>query len=333
MTMKPTQLKALLAKTITARRPVLIKGAPGIGKTDGVVQACQECGADLIISHPVVSDPIDYKGMPFVTGGKAEFIPFGDLRQLIEADRLTAYFLDDLGQAPPTVQAAAMQLILGRRINGHKVSDKVCFIAATNRKQDRAGVTGILEPVKSRFATIVELTPDLEDWIAWALKAGLPTELIAFIRFRPGLLFDWKPSADITNSPSPRTVANVGALMDLQLSPDLEYEAYQGAAGEGFAAELLGFLRIFRNLPNPDTVLLNPEQAQVPTDPATLYALCGALARKASENTMDRLVRYTLRLPAEFQVLLIRDAVHADGQVVNTRAFIDWSSKNADVLI
>lgn len=331
--MKPSQLKGLLEKAIPAHRPVLIKGAPGIGKTDGVVQACETVGAKLIISHPVVSDPIDYKGMPFVTEGRAEFLPFGDLRQLIEADSLTVYFLDDLGQAPPTVQAAAMQLILGRRINGHKVSDQVCFVAATNRKQDKAGVTGILEPVKSRFATIVELTPDLEDWVSWALQAGLPTELIAFIRFRPGLLHDFQPSADITNSPCPRTVANVGALMDLNLSLELEYEAYSGAAGEGFAAELMGFLRIFRKLPNPDSVLLNPEKADVPTDPATLYALCGALARKASENTMDRLVRYTLRLPPEFQVLLIRDSVRNDGQVVNTRAFIDWSSKNADVLI
>jgi len=332
--MKPSQLQALLSKTIPARRPVLIKGAPGIGKTDVVAQAARAVGADLVISHPVVSDPTDYKGLPYATpDGKATFLPFGDLDRLIQADKLTVFFMDDLGQAPPAVQAAAMQLILARSINGHQVSPQVCFLAATNRKQDRAGVTGILEPVKSRFATIVELTPDLDDWVSWALKAGLPTELIAFIRFRPGLLFDWKPSADITNSPCPRTVANVGALMDLGLPGDLEYEAFSGAAGEGFAAELIGFLRIFRKLPNPDTVLLNPDKAEVPTDPATLYALCGALARKASENTFDRLVRYAYRLPAEFSVLLIRDSREVDPQVVNTRAFIEWASRNKDVII
>ncbi len=332
--MKPSQLKNLLAKAIPARAPILIKGAPGTGKTDIVTQASEVAGARLLISHPVVSDPVDFKGMPWVTkDGKAEFLPFGDLRALIEAQALTVFFLDDLGQAPPTVQAAAMQLILARKINGHQVSDQVCFIAATNRKADKAGVTGILEPVKSRFATIVELTPDLEDWVSWALKAGLPTELIAFIRFRPALLHNFTPTADITNSPCPRTVFNVGKLMALGLEADLEYEAYSGAAGEGFAAEFMGFLRIFRNLPNPDMVLLNPEKADVPTDPATLYALTGALARKASENTMDRLCRYSYRLPAEFSVLLVRDSVRQDGQVVNTRAFIEWSSKNADVLI
>ena len=333
--MKPSQLKTLLAKAIPAHAPVLIKGAPGIGKTDVVTQACAEAGADLLVSHPVVSDPIDFKGMPWINSqtGQAEFLPFGDLRALIEAEKNTVFFLDDLGQAPPTVQAAAMQLILARRINGHHVSPAVTFIAATNRKQDKAAVSGILEPVKSRFATIIELTPDLEDWVSWALQAGLPIELIAFIRFRPGLLHAFTPSADITNSPWPRTVSNVGKLMTLGLTADLEFEAYSGAAGEGFAAEFMGFLQIFRRLPNPDSVLLNPESADVPTDPATLYALTGALARKASENTMDRLCRYAYRLPAEFSVLMIRDAVRQDQQVTNTRAFIEWASKNQDVLI
>ncbi len=74
------------------------------------------------------------------------------------ATKLTACFIDDLGQATPAVQAAAMQLILARTLNGHRVSDHVVFIAATNRRTDRAGVSGILEPVKSRFATLVELT-------------------------------------------------------------------------------------------------------------------------------------------------------------------------------
>lgn len=139
-----------------------------------------------------------------------------------------------------------MQLLLARRINGHRVSAQVTFIAATNRKQDKAGVSGILEPVKSRFVTIVELEPHLEDWVQWAVSHSMPAELIAFIRFRPQLLFDFAPSVDITNSPCPRTVHNVGRLMQLGLPAELEFEAYSGSAGEGFAVELLGFLQIYR---------------------------------------------------------------------------------------
>ncbi len=331
--MKPSQLAVLLSKTIPAKAPVLIKGAPGIGKTDIITQACKEAGAELIISHPVVSDPTDYKGLPFATNGEAKFLPFGELNQLIKADKLTVFFLDDLGQAPPSVQAACMQLILARRINGHQVSEHVCFIAATNRKADRAGVSGILEPVKSRFLTIIELTPDIDDWITWALKNNMPTELIAFIRFRPGLLFDFKPSADITNTPCPRTVANVGRILSLGLPESLEHETISGAAGESFAVEFTGFLRMFRNMINPVTVLMNPDGSPIPQEISTLYALCTALSRLVDDNSADRFFRYCNRLQDEFSVMTVSDAMRIKPELQNTRAFIDWTAKHKDVMI
>jgi hypothetical protein len=331
--MKPKDLSQFLTSTIAARLPVLIKGAPGVGKTDIVTQACQETDTTLLVSHPVVDEPIDYKGLPAIRDDHAEFLPFGSLRQLIETKQPLVYFLDDLGQAPASVQAAAMQLILARSINGFKVSDQVTFIAATNRKQDHAGVTGILEPVKSRFVSIVELEPDIDDWVRWASANKLPAELIAFIRFRPQLLFDFSPSVEMKNSPCPRTVHNVGRLMQLNLAPELELDAYAGAAGEGFAAELMGFLQIFRQLPDPRLILINPEQADVPDDPATLYALVGALSRLAEPENMDALVKFANRLPQEFSVLLITDAEKQHPEIVNTHAYATWAARHHTTIV
>jgi hypothetical protein len=279
-----------------------------------------------------VDEPVDYKGLPALVGDHAEFLPFGALRRLIEAIRPTVYFMDDLGQAPPSVQAAAMQLILARRINGHQVSSEVTFVAATNRKQDKAGVSGILEPVKSRFVTIVELEPDLDDWLAWATQNNLPPELIAFIRFRPQLLFDFAPSVDIQNSPCPRTVHNVAKLMALGLCEELEFEAYAGAAGEGFAAEFAGFLKIFRQLPDPGMLLLDPKAATVPSDPATLYAVCAALSRRAAPENMDALVTYANRLPDEFSVLLITDSQKHNPNIINSRGYATWTARHHSVM-
>ena len=331
--MKPKDLSQLLTRTIDARLPVLIKGAPGVGKTDIVTQACKETETALLVSHPVVDEPIDYKGLPAIRDDHAEFLPFGSLRQLIETKQPLVYFMDDLGQAPASVQAAAMQLIFARSINGFKVSDEVTFIAATNRKQDHAGVTGILEPVKSRFVSIIELEPDIDDWVLWASVNKLPAELIAFIRFRPQLLFDFSPSVEMKNSPCPRTVHNVGKLMQLDLSSELEFDAYAGAAGEGFAAELMGFLQIFRQLPDPRLILINPEQADIPDDPATLYALVGALSRLAEPESMDALVKFANRLPQEFSVLLITDAEKQHPEIVNTHAYATWTARHHSSIV
>jgi len=325
--MTPLQLTSYLQYAITNRFPILIKGKPGIGKSDLVTQAAALANANLIISHPVVSDPTDFKGLPFATkDGKAQFLPFDELQMLIDADGPTVFFLDDLGQAPASVQAACMQLILARRINGHKVSDHVTFIAATNRKEDKAAVSGLLEPVKSRFASIIELEVTTDDWIKWALNNNMPIELIAFIRFRPELLDNFTPTKDIVNSPSPRTVASVGKQQAAGLPPDLEFEVYKGAAGEAFAAEYTGFLQMFRNMPNIDQIILNPGTAAVPTEAAILYGLSGALAHKMNDNNIDSIVTYLNRLPGEMAVCCIKDAVTRKPALTNTRGYIKFAT-------
>lgn len=333
--MKANELNSFLAFAIENKFPVLIKGKPGIGKSDIVAQACEQAQANLIISHPVVSDPTDYKGLPFadVDGKEAHFLPFGELNALIKAEKSTVFFLDDLGQAPASVQAACMQLILARRINGHKVSDHVTFIAATNRKEDKAGVAGLLEPVKSRFASIVELEVNTDDWVKWALTFDMPVELIAFVRFKPTMLEKFEATKDLTNSPSPRTVANVGKLQKKLLQQQYEFEVFKGAAGEAFAAEYCAFLKIFRKLPNLDEIVLNPKSAPVPSDPAVLASIAQALAHRMSDQNIEAINTYLERLPAEISVVCMKDAITRNRDLQHTKGFVKFASKNGNLIL
>lgn len=332
MSVTPKQLTRLLAATIPAGMPVLITGAPGIGKSDIVSQAADAAGAQLLISHPVVSDPTDAKGLPYPSkdGESATFLPFGDLKLAMGATSSLVWFLDDLGQAAPAVQASFMQLLLARRINGHKLPDSVTFVAATNRRTDRAGVSGILEPVKSRFASILELETNLDDWSQWALGHGIQPEVIAFLRFRPELLSAFKPSNDLVNSPCPRTWSAASKLLTLQLSNDLEYSALAGAVGEGAAGELLSFLRIYRDLPNLDGILLDPQNSPIPTSPSGLYAVSSGLAHKANTTNCGRVFEYASRLQkaghGEFAVLMVRDAIRKTPPILTTKPFIELAA-------
>jgi hypothetical protein len=277
-----------------------------------------------------VSDPTDYKGLPGIVDGKAEFLPYGDLRKLMEAKKPTICFLDDLGQAPAVVQAACMQLLLARQINGKAISKHITFAAATNRRKDRAGVTGILEPVKSRFKTIVELEADSDEWIEWAFENEMPAELIGFIHFRPAMLNSDEATADIVNHPCPRTIAAAGQWINLGVT---SHEVLAGCIGPGAAAELIGFLKVFKSLPNIAAILLDPKKTAVPEDPAARYAVVAALVEKATEDNADRILQYADRLPADFSVLLVRDMIRKDNKIQNTTGFINWSVKHADALL
>lgn len=326
--MRPIELRTFLSSAIAARLPVLITGAPGIGKSDIVAQAATDAGCDLIISHPVVSDPTDAKGLPWPEkdGATATFLPYGDLAQAIAATSPTVWFLDDLGQAPPSVQASFMQLLLARRVNDHVLPACVTFMAATNRRTDRAGVTGILEPVKSRFASIVNLDVHLDDWCQWAMDHAIVPELIAFLRFRPELLCKFEPSADLTNSPLPRTWAHASKLLTLGGSPSVVTQAIAGAVGAGAASEFLAYLKIYRSLPDIDGILADPKSGKVPAEPAVLYAVVTALAMKAAADTAQAIITYAERLMGkgwgEFAALLMRDTMRRDKTITKTRAFI-----------
>jgi len=335
--MKPSALFALLEAAFGARAPVLVVGPPGVGKSSIVEQAAAAAGADLITSHPAVADPTDAKGLPWVVDGSATFLPFGDLKRAAAAERPTVWLLDDLGQATPAVQASYMQLLLARRVNEHVLPDWVTFVAATNRRTDRAGVSGILEPVKSRFATIAELEPDVDEFCWWAIDNNMPDVLVAFIRFRPDRLCDFRPSADLTNSPLPRTWANVGRLLGMSLPQGVMREAIAGAVGEDSAVEFCGFLDMYRELPSIDAIMVDPDTGTIPTKPAALYAVATALGMRANAGNFDRIGRYAERLVdamrGEFAALLLRDSLRKDGDIVNTQAFVRLASGELGKLI
>jgi MoxR-like ATPase len=330
--MKPSHLTKTLAVAFSNRLKILIKGAPGIGKTDIVTAAAKSAGADLVIMHPAVSDPVDFKGLPAIVGEHAEFLPYGQLRRLIEAKSLTICFIDDIGQAPHAVQAALMQLIQQREIDGHKISDHVVFCGATNDSSHMAGVQSILEPVKSRWDTIIELHADHIEWVRWAQRNNIREEILAFVMFRGmDVLHAFKPTRDLTNSPSPRTVAAAARLFAAGLHT---HDILAGACGEGWAAEFLGFLKVYRNLPDPDECIKNPDKARIPAaeDAATLFAISVALSLRATKGNFANITKYLKRLPKEHEVFAVRDALARETSLQNTPAFTNWACDNIKAL-
>jgi hypothetical protein len=346
----PSQLHDALVPLIKAKLPVLVTGQPGQGKTDIITAVCQELDYDLVITHPVVDEPIDYKGFPFPYTDedgkpKAAFVPFGEMEKLINAERPLVSFADDAGHAPKAVQAAYMQWILNRAINGQKMSDHVTFVAATNRKEDKAGVQGFLEPLKDRFVTIMELISSLEDWIEWAIKNKLPYEIISYVRYCPQILDEWEPRPDFSRTPTPRGIYGVARMLKAGIPKELRLKMISGAIGKERSTGFVGFLDIYNDLINPEEVIANPTKVKIPEPPGHKYALCGALAARANIDTIGPIITFANRFSDEnefadgetfdeFSVLLVRDAVNMDRiKLSKTREFIDWMDRHQDIVI
>ena len=335
----PRDYIAFMVQAMKAGIPVFVVGQPGIGKSACNAEAARIAGFHHVLSHPAIEDPTDIKGIPFPDpdGKGAHFLAIGQLHKITHATEPTLWDIDDFGQSVGATQAGYMQAIHAREINGIRIPDCVSIVAASNRRTDRAGVQGILEPVKSRFATIVELVPDLDDYNAWQIREGFDPIWIAWSRFAPDLLCDFQPTADMENSPLPRTWANAARLHALNLPAHVWAKVLCGAVGESAGTKFLAFERMYKEIPSVDGILIDPDAAPIPERSGVLCAVVTALATRVTVANFPRIARYAERLhensDGEFSALLLRDCVRRDSAVTQTPAFVKLATGELGKLI
>ncbi|BCS88114.1 AAA family ATPase [Pseudodesulfovibrio sediminis] len=326
--MKPDQIKLSLKTLIPLKQPVFIWGPPGVGKSQVVAQVAHDLGVELTDVRAVLLDPVDLRGLPSVKEGVAHWAP----PSFLPTEGEGVLFLDELNAAPPLVQAACYQLVLDRKVGEYTLPKGWTVIAAGNRESDRAVTHRMPSALANRFVHL-DFAVDVESWLTWAEEKDLHEEVRAFIRFRPNLLHNFDPKKNEKAFPSPRSWEFAAGIVAMETDQELELSLLKGTVGPGAAAEFAGFSRMFKQLPDPDAVINHPSTANVPEEPATLYALCEALAKMAGEETADSIVTYASRLPSEFGVLLVRDAVKNHRGVVESPAFSHWATANSTVLL
>lgn len=324
--MKASAVLKALRTLVEARQPVFLWGGPGCGKSSVVRQLAAGSKIPLQDVRAILLDPVDLRGLPFLgNDGRSQWAT----PDFLPKDGSGILFLDELNAAPAMVQASCYQLVLDRRVGEYTLPDGWAIVAAGNRESDRAVTTRMPTPLRNRFVH-VDFEVDLQEWCEWAIQAGIRPEVIAFLRFRPELLsaFDRDQNA----FPSPRSWEFISRI--LQSAPDksVEHELFGGAVGTGAATEFSGFLRMFRDLPSIDAILLNPHTEPVPDQPAAQYAVASALARCASDLNFDRVCAYLDRMPTEFSVLCVRDASLREPSVRHTPGFTKWATSNHHVL-
>jgi hypothetical protein len=250
-------------------------------------QAAAAEGAKFQLSHPSVEDPTHPMGMPWFADGKAKFYPFPKILAACQAQELLVWGLDDFGQAPPAVQAPYAQWLWGGECGEHVLSPHTRFIAATNRRTDKCGVSGVLEMIKSRFlGGIYHLVSHHPDWDRWArLQGQLHPYVVSYLRFAPHHLNCFEPSQDIVAFACERSWEALSDAVKQSPPADLELAIYAGIVGRGAATGFLAHKRLAQALPTAKEVLADPDKAPIPDEPSALHALCTALAMEYTRDT------------------------------------------------
>jgi hypothetical protein len=327
----PSDLVKELRANALADIPSMIWGPPGIGKSDIAYQFASSMNAKLFELRANLFDPVDVRGGLKVVEqedgtyrtryGVPEDYPDTDYQGAV------VLFIDELPNAPKATQNALLQLLLNKRIGTYELPANTIIIAAGNRAQDRAAVHEMPTPVRNRFAHYT-LEPTVDDWVKWAMNHGVHDSITSFIRMRPSLLHSTDGSDYAF--PSPRT----WAMLDRKL-PHMADDFYgcSSMIGDGPAGEYLSYRAIYKDMPDIDQIIEKPSTTTVPTDTSVLFAVSGALASRATTDNFDSIMRFIRRMPAEYQVIAIRDSIAKQRDLVTLDCYQKWTTDNAAVLL
>lgn len=306
------------------RLPLMLSGAPGIGKTSAGRQAANELDIEFRTICLSQKDPVDLRGIPHIVNGRTKWCIPSDLPMYGSGILL----LDEVNAAPMAIQVAIYELLLEGLLGDYVLPAGWYVMGAGNRVEDRAAAGRMSTALNNRLIHI-EMVADVDDWLEWFWQTGLPEEVAFFIGFRRELLFRFDPSSREAAFPTPRSWEAAAKLYARQLPTALEMPLIAGAVGNGAAAEFLAFCRIYRELPSLDGILMDPERAIVPEEPSARAAVVSGLSKKASPASIGSVMKYLARLPKEYEFLGMKLARRFSPTIEHTRDCAAWMQQQS----
>jgi hypothetical protein len=200
-----------LIQCMAHEQSFLLLSAPGIGKSEMVYEAAQEVGLPCRSLLGTQIAPEDVSGVPRIVGERSVFCPPRVL--LPERPEPFCLFLDELPACAPDVQKAFYSLLLERRLGEHALPKGTWVVSAGNRLQDRALVRAMSSALVNRV-TILQIRHDVDEWLAWAQRAGVRKDVRSFITTVPDALMRTVPPDPVPFS-TPRSWSLLSRALDL----------------------------------------------------------------------------------------------------------------------
>ena len=329
--MKASILKKSLISMIDSKIPVFVWGNPGVGKSSIIKQIANDKNMEFIDLRLSLLDPTDLRGIPFFDStnksaiwAKPEFLPNSN------SQAFGILFLDEINSAPPTVQAAAYQLILDRKIGEYTLPMNYAIVAAGNYESDRGVTYRMPTPLANRFVHF-DFELDFEEWKSWAYESKIDTRIISFLSYKPQNLFTFDAKAKEKSFATPRSWSFVNDILNSNLQIEFLKDVISGAVGKDSSDEFMNFCKVIDKLPNIQEIL-EAINTEVPTNNSVLYALCTGIVYALKENSsiekVTNILNYSLNLPNEFSVMLIRDLQKEGVEIESSVSWKSWVNAN-----
>jgi hypothetical protein len=287
-TVGPKGAKKSLRKAFKNQRPIFLWGPPGIGKSDIIKQLGTELDAHVIDVRLSLWEPTDIKGIPFFNSNTntMEWAPPSELpsKEFAAKHKQVILFLDEMNSAAPSVQAAAYQLVLNRRVGTYHLPDNVVLVAAGNRETDKGVTFRMPAPLANRFVHL-EMTVDWDDYFDWAADNKVHKDVVGFLTFSKKDLYDFDPKSSSRSFATPRSWSFVSELLhDDDCDTETLTDLVAGSVGEGLALKFMAHRKHASKMPNPTDILSGKVKKMDSKEISAMYSLTVSLCYELKDS-------------------------------------------------
>jgi hypothetical protein len=295
-----TPTARVIAAGIRANVPVLLWGAPGVGKTATVNAWGESWGYHVESIVGSNREPSDFMGFPVEVDGQTVYSDLAWARRLAAADK-AILFLDELTTCAPSVQRVMLRILQERIVGELHLPDSVKMVAAANPPSIAVDGWDLAAPVANRLMHI-DWVFDSDAWMegfvtdfsfsdAPAMESMLnngdeshkiraKSLVIAFLKNRPDLRLSLPGDAALAGRgwASPRSWTNAAAVLGELRHDDTEAMllCLKGCVGEAAATEFMAWV-IAADLYDPEEVIADPSIVDWTERPDRIFALMASI--------------------------------------------------------
>tara|TARA_R110000744_G_C19371770_1_gene563225 strand:- start:70269 stop:71408 length:1140 start_codon:yes stop_codon:yes gene_type:complete len=293
-----SQFQKIAPIYIQADKPIMLWGAPGIGKSGVVRGLAESTGSDLLDFRLLMRDAVDIHGLPKEENGRMSWaLPAEVPLATDKVDNQVIMFLDEIVAAPVSTQTVAYQMLHERAIDSVKLNEKVRFIAAGNRETDGAVCNRMPSALANRMAHF-DISVDSEAWLSWGAKNGVHPFMLSYVEAKPDNLNQGDKDAKIYTTQkafgTPRSWENTSCVVteymkgvdtitdgDINMIEDIA-ASFMGSA---IATDLRAHMVVGSKLPKPMDILTGKVKNKKFALHEQYFLSCGLLAQLGEIKT------------------------------------------------
>jgi hypothetical protein len=205
------RVNKVLGLAYRARRPVLLEGPTGIGKSEIVQQLAADLGIAYLVLDLSLLEPPDLVGLPINHEGQTVYAH----PAFLPLEGAGILMLEELNRAERYIQQPALQLLTARRLHQYELPSGWSTCAAINPEDENYQVTPLDPALRARFLNL-RVRADRAAWLDWARENGI----------HPAVLDLARNHDDIFDECPPRTWTYVSQALLTTSPEEIEDEVF-----------------------------------------------------------------------------------------------------------